>query len=119
MKQDEISKLIDITHEIVWNMCNEIACADCHYYDHFHSVKDCPIRKLVDFADKVQTKEIESNAYKSCKNCSHVRYAYQTKEPYCIERGVYVNEKTTTCDKFNSLDMITAPKESEAKNENN
>lgn len=113
MKQEEIRELIDITHEIVWNMCNEIACSNCHYNKHSHSVKDCPIRKLSDFADKVQRKESESKVCKSCNNCSHVRYAYQTKEPYCIERGVYVNEKTTTCDKFNSLDMITTPKESE------
>lgn len=101
MKQDEIGKLIDITHEIVWNMCNEIACADCHYNNHFHSVKDCPIRKLVDFADKMQTKEIESKVCNSCNNCSNVRRAFQTKEPYCIKRGIYINEKTITCDKFN------------------
>ena len=113
MKQEEIRELIDITHEIVWNMCNEIACRNCHYNKHSHSVKDCPIKKLSDFADKVQRKESESKVCKSCKNCSHVRYAYQTKEPYCIERGVYVNEKTTTCDKINSLDMIYNQKESE------
>lgn len=101
MKQDEISKLIDITHEIVWNMCNEIACQDCHYNNHFRSIEKCPIRKLSNFADKVQRKEIESKTCKSCINCSHVRYTCYAKEPYCIEREIYVNKKTITCDKFN------------------
>lgn len=56
MKTSEINELVDITYQLVWNMCNEIACSDCHYYDHFHSVEDCPVNKLVGFADRMQTK---------------------------------------------------------------
>ena len=54
MRKSELTELIDIIYSAVWNMCNEIACSDCHYYDHFHSVDDCPLKKLFEFAEKMQ-----------------------------------------------------------------
>ena len=56
MTKEELDELIDIIYSAVWNMCNEIACVDCHYYDHFNSVKDCPLQKLYEFAYKMQSK---------------------------------------------------------------
>lgn len=36
----------------------------------------------------------------ACKNCAHIRYAYLTHQPYCVERGIYLNEQAVPCNKF-------------------
>ena len=54
MTANELKELKDISNSAVWNMCNEIACSDCHYYDHFNSLDDCPLNRLFDFVEKMQ-----------------------------------------------------------------
>lgn len=54
MTATELKELKDIMNSAVWNMCNEIACCDCHYYDHFNYLDDCPLNRLSDFIEKMQ-----------------------------------------------------------------
>lgn len=54
-KSDDV-EVSEIIYQLVWNLCNEIACEDCHLYDHFNSIDDCPVKKLFAFANKVNPK---------------------------------------------------------------
>lgn len=61
MKKTEIKELSETIYQLVWNLCNEIACEDCYLYDHFNSIDDCPVEKLFTFANKVNPKCSEAN----------------------------------------------------------
>jgi len=60
----------------------------------------CLELKVITSGKKKKCRSFLSRPEYVCKNCTHVRYAYQTKEPYCIERGIYINEKSVPCNKF-------------------
>jgi len=34
-----------------------------------------------------------------CEGCPSIRLSYKTHRPYCIKRGIYIDEKTVPCGK--------------------
>jgi len=76
MTKPELDELLDIIDSAVWNMCNEISCSDCHYFDHFKSLTECPINKLCNFAEKMRGPDNKSILSAICDACSMESYKH-------------------------------------------
>ena len=37
-----------------------------------------------------------------CDGCPQIRFTFETHKPYCIERGIYIDEQTVPCEELAS-----------------